>query len=120
MAAAKPHAELKRFIQSAGRRQALNKLHGFEFLTKKEDSVAFGLQPILRIARQPDGLFAAFESNYQNNGIRLIQRGTKSPASPAWRLITQRAAATIHHAATKFSESTEAAPHRTPTPGSTA
>ena len=114
MAAANPHEELKRFIQSAGRREALKKLQGFEFLIKKEDSVAFGLQPganpILLIARQPDGLFAAFESNYQNNGIRLIQRGTKSHAGHAWRFITQRAAATIHHAAIKFTESAEAAP----------
>ena len=113
-AAAKPREELKRFIQSPGRRQALEKLRGFEFLIKKEDSVAFGVQPganpILLIARQPDGRFAAFESNYQNNDIRLIQRGTKSPASHAWRLITPKAAATIHHAATKFMESAEAAP----------
>ena len=34
----------------------------------------------------------------------------KSPVSPAWRLITPKAAATIHHAATKFTESAEAAP----------
>ena len=114
MAAANPHEELKRFIQSAGRRQALKKLQGFEFLIKKEDSVAFGLQPglqpILLIARQPDGLFAAFESSRQNNGLPLIQRGTKSHAGHAWRFITQRAAATIHHAAIKFTESAEAAP----------
>lgn len=93
MAAANPREELKRFIQSAGRREALKKLQGFEFLIKKEDSVAFGVQPgahpILIIARQPDGRFAAFESSRQNNDIRLIQRGTKSPASHAWRLITQ-------------------------------
>lgn len=68
MAAAKPNEELKRFIQSAGRRQALKKLQGFEFLIKREDSVAFGLQPgahpILIVARQPDSRFAALESNY--------------------------------------------------------
>lgn len=45
MAAANPREELKRFIQSAGRREALKKLQGFEFLIKKEDSVAFGVQP---------------------------------------------------------------------------
>ena len=71
MAAANPHEELKRFIQSAGRRQALKKLQGFEFLIKKENSIAFGVQPgahsILIVARQPYGRFAALESSYQNN-----------------------------------------------------
>lgn len=114
MAAANPHEELKRFIQSAGRREALNKLQGFEFLIKKEDSVAFGIQPgiqpILRIARQPDSLFAAFESSSQNNAAQLIQRSAKSHASHSWQITTQRAAVFIHQAATNFSESAEAAP----------
>ena len=95
MAAAKPPEELKRFIQSAGRREALKKTPRLRIPNQKgrlrrlRRPTRRPSHPILIIARQPDGRFAAFESSRQNNDIRLIQRGTKSPASHAWRLITQ-------------------------------